>query len=62
MRCEFFQDIYFEYCVIFRASWLKHCSTLPKVIWHRLFLLNVSVVFVNAEKCSVQNRVVFIKP
>ena len=25
-----------------------------KVIWHRLFLLNVSVIFVNAEKCSVQ--------
>ena len=26
-----------------------------KVIWHLLFLLNVSVVFVNAEKRSVQN-------
>ena len=26
------------------------------------FCLNVSVVFVNAEKCSVQNRIVFIKP
>ena len=33
-----------------------------KNIWHRLFLLNVSVVFVNAEKCSAQNRVVFVKP
>ena len=33
-----------------------------KVIWHRLILLNVSVAFVNAEKCRVSNRVVFIKP
>ena len=34
----------------------------PNVIWHCLFLLIVSVVFVNAEKRSVQNIVVFIKP
>ena len=33
-----------------------------KAIWHRLFLLIVPVVFVNAERCSVKNRVVFIKP
>ena len=33
-----------------------------KVIWHRLVLLIVPVVFVNAERCSVKNRVVFIKP
>ena len=33
-----------------------------KVIWHQLFLLNVSVVFVNAEKSSIQNRVNLIKP
>ena len=33
-----------------------------KAIWHRLFLLNVSAVFVNVEKCSAQNRVIFIKP
>ena len=33
-----------------------------KFIWHCLFLLNVSVVLVNTEKCSAQNRVVFIKP
>ena len=33
-----------------------------KVLMHRLFLLNVSVVFVNAENCSVQNRVVLVKP
>ena len=33
-----------------------------KVIWNRLFLLIVPVVFVNAERCSVNNRVVFIKP
>ena len=26
-----------------------------KGIWHRLFLLNVSVVFVNAEKFRIQN-------
>ena len=32
-----------------------------KVIWHQLFLLNVSVVFVNAEKCRIQNRVNLIK-
>ena len=36
--------------------------SLYRVIRHRLFLLNMSVVFVNAEKCSAQNRVVFIKP
>ena len=33
-----------------------------KVIWHHLFLLIVPVVFVNAERCSVKNKVVFIKP
>ena len=33
-----------------------------KFIWHRLFLLNVSVVFVKAEKRSAQNRAVFVKP
>ena len=33
-----------------------------KVVWYRLFLLNVSVDFLNAEKCSAQNSVVFIKP
>ena len=33
-----------------------------KVIWHRLFLLIVPVVFVNAGRCSVKNRVVFVKP
>ena len=33
-----------------------------KVVLHHLLLLNVSGVFVNAEKCSIQNRVVFIKP
>ena len=33
-----------------------------KVIRHRLLLLIVPVVFVNAERCSIKNRVVFIKP
>ena len=32
-----------------------------KVIWHLLFLLNESVVFVNAVKCSVQNKSRFHK-
>ena len=26
-----------------------------KVIWHCLFLLNVSVIFVSAAKCRIQN-------
>ena len=33
-----------------------------KFIWHCLFLLVVSAVFVNAKECSFQNTVVFIKP
>ena len=36
-----------------------------KIIWHCLFLLNLlnlSVVFVNAEKCSAQNRIDVVKP
>ena len=44
------------------ASSLAQALLKPsKLKWHRLFLLNASIVFVNAEKCSVQNRVVFIK-
>ena len=35
---------------------------LAKVIWYCLFLVNVPAVFVNANKCRAQNRVVFIKP
>ena len=33
-----------------------------RVIWHHLFLLNVFVVLLNAEKCNIPNIVVFIKP
>ena len=40
---------------------LSQTPLIPsKAIWHCLFLLNVSVVLVNTETCSVQNRVVFI--
>ena len=65
MRCKLLQDIYLEYLFIFRASWIQFGTELLKpfkVIWHRLFLLIVPVVFVNAERYSVKNRVVFIKP
>ena len=55
----------FEYFVILELAGpnLAQAPFNPsKVTLHHLFLLNVSVVFVNAKKCSFQNRVVFIKP
>ena len=64
MGSKFLQDIYLKCFLIFRAIWSNLVHTLlspSKVIWHRLFLLNVSVVFVNTKKCSAQNRAVFIK-
>ena len=47
---------------IFRLFSAKEHAVVAGHILHRLFLLNVSVVFVNDQKCSAQNRVVFIKP
>ena len=54
-----------SYVVILKLAGSNFAQTLlnpSKIIRHRLFLLNVSVVSVNAKKCSAQNRVVFIKP
>ena len=65
MPCKFLQDVYLESFVFLElaGSILAQILLNPfKGIRHRLFLLNVSVVFVNAEKCSVHDRVVLIKP
>ena len=64
MRCKFLQDIYIEYYLFLELAGSNLAQSLLKpfkVILHRLFLLIVPVVFVNAERCSVKNRVVFIK-
>ena len=46
MQCKFLQDIHLEYFVIFRASWLEFGTDTAQPFQYRLFLLNVSVVFV----------------
>ena len=65
MQCKLLQDIIASISLLIELTSSNLALTLlnpSKVIWHRLFLLNVSVVFVNVKKCSVQNRVDFIKP
>ena len=66
MRFKFLQDIYLEYFSLFLdpagSNLAQTLLNTLKFIWHCLFLLGVSAVFVNAEECSFQNRFVSIKP
>ena len=60
MGSKSFQDIYFEYSAIFRASWLLFGKDTAQSFQSHLesfIFVKVSVVFVNAEKFSVQNSV-----
>ena len=57
MHCNFCRTFILSILLLLELAGSNLPQTLlnpSKILWHHLFLLNVSVFFVNGEKCSVR--------